>query len=417
MHKIKQLFFVIIFTVISPFIFAQNTTNSPYTYYGYGKLADQAFTSQRGMGGIGYGLRNSKMINPMNPASFSSVDSMTFMLDMAISGQFGWYEEESKKERKTNGGLEYLAIQFPLLKNGGMGFGLEPVSRVGYQYGKSEKLDEGSSLSIYDGKGGLSQVYGTISYSIMDRLSAGTKIAYLFGDIIHNRTSSFGANTNNTSWRDTLRVNGLTYNLGIQYYQPISNNKNLVFGLVYTPKIKVNGTVKSDKLDVDAVGQTRSKEYQIFKDSIFEMPESYGAGITYNQINKFTLGADVLYQKWSKAKFYDSNKELYDLLRFNAGGEYIPDALSRNYLKQIRYRAGAYYSDSYIKAKDAVGYKEYGISLGLGFPTIDRRSVVNVSLEYSMLRPDTSDMLNEQYIKLTLSYTFNELWFFKRKIQ
>ena len=50
---------------------AQNGTNSPYTRYGYGELANRSFGAGRSMGGVGIGLRSSRQINPMNPASYS----------------------------------------------------------------------------------------------------------------------------------------------------------------------------------------------------------------------------------------------------------------------------------------------------------------------------------------------------------
>ena len=74
--QVKLVFLGIILGIIPCTVFAQNSTNSPHTRYGYGYLADKAFISQRGMGGIGYGLRNSQIINPMNPASFSNIDSL-----------------------------------------------------------------------------------------------------------------------------------------------------------------------------------------------------------------------------------------------------------------------------------------------------------------------------------------------------
>lgn len=413
MYRIKQLFFVIILVIIPTIPFAQNTTNSPYTRYGYGNLADGAFASQRGMGGIGYGLRNSKIINAINPASYSNVDSMTLMFDLGVMAQSAWFEDGNNRESKWNGGLEYLALQFPIAKRLGVGAGLEPISNVGYRYGDNTELSDGDyAYFSYQGNGGLSQVYGTLSYNFFDKLSVGTKISYLFGDMRHKNQASYSSGQNySTNWIDTLRINGLTYNLGIQYLQAIGQDQDIVIGAVYTPKIKVNGVVKSEVLR-----GTTDSDYHTYKDSIFEMPESYGIGITYNKTNKLTVGFDVLYQKWSKAKFYDQDDRLCDMLRFNLGGEYIPDILNRNFLKQIRYRVGAYYSDSYIKVGNA-GYKEYGITMGFGIPTTDKRSIVNLSLEYAMLRPDAKNLIDEQFLKLTLSYTFNELWFFKRKIQ
>ena len=61
---------------------AQNNTASPYTRFGYGELADRSFGAGRAMGGIGVGLRSPKQINPMNPASYSCMDSLTFIFPL-----------------------------------------------------------------------------------------------------------------------------------------------------------------------------------------------------------------------------------------------------------------------------------------------------------------------------------------------
>jgi hypothetical protein len=63
------------------------------------------------------------------------------------------------------------------------------------------------------------------------------------------------------------------------------------------------------------------------------------------------------------------------------------------------------------------GYDEYGVSLGLGVPMNDRRSFLNFAFEYTTIQPELKTLIKEQYFKITVSYTFNELWFFKRKVQ
>ena len=121
--------------------FAQNNTNSPYTRYGLGLLADRSFGAGRAMGGIGYGLRSSKQINPMNPASYSSLDSLTFMFDFGASGQVFWYNDGINKQKSMNGNIEYLAMQFPIMKGLAMSVGLLPYSFVGYDFGSGELSD------------------------------------------------------------------------------------------------------------------------------------------------------------------------------------------------------------------------------------------------------------------------------------
>ncbi|MDL2223675.1 hypothetical protein LJB98_06255, partial [Bacteroidales bacterium OttesenSCG-928-M11] len=196
----------------------------------------------------------------------------------------------------------------------------------------------------------------------------------------------------------------------------IDQNKTLVLGAIYSPKTKVTGNLKKWEQRVSGSTSIESYDYYTTKDSVFEMPETIGLGISFSKKNKYTIGADIQYQGWGDAKFFNKKDSLSNSLKINLGGEFIPDATSNNGLKRIRYRAGAYYSDSYVNVKGN-GYKEYGVTLGFGFPVYDRRSFINLSFDYTAIRPEASWMVDEQYLKLTVSYTFNELWFFKRKIQ
>ncbi|MBF0977046.1 MAG: hypothetical protein HXK55_06635, partial [Bacteroidetes bacterium] len=52
----KKIIYILLFSVISISLFAQqNSTNSPYTRFGYGKLVDAGFARTSSMGGIGIG--------------------------------------------------------------------------------------------------------------------------------------------------------------------------------------------------------------------------------------------------------------------------------------------------------------------------------------------------------------------------
>jgi hypothetical protein len=421
MNKIKLVLWAIALAMIPNIAFAQNNTNSPYTRYGYGSLADKAFAAQRAMGGIGYGVRSPYMINPMNPASYSGIDSLTFMFDLGATAQFTWFDEGGKKERKLNGNLEYIGLQFPLMKKMGLGVGLEPVSYVGYHFAITDKLqlDDGYTRQEKRGTGGLSKVYGSLSYDLFNRLSAGVKVAYLYGDIIRSKLEYPSDPTRNVIARtDTLRTTGLTYDFGLQYHQPAGKNKTLVVGLVYSPKTRIHGGIREGTLNLNSAGAIITSGNYSTTDSVFELPESYGLGFTFNKLYHYTFGADVLFQRWAGAKFYDQTDALNNRLKINLGGEYIPNLMTNKYYNRIRYRAGLSYTNSYIKIKESnTGYKEYGASVGFGLPMVDRRSFVNLAFEYTLIQPEIKAYLKEQYFKLTLSYTFNELWFFKQKLQ
>jgi hypothetical protein len=430
MRKIKLLLFAVSLTAISTFLQAQNSTQSPYTYYGYGKLADQTFASQRGMGGIGIGLRNSQIINPLNPAALSSIDSMTFMLDVGVMGQMARFEEGELHSKKINGNLEYLAFQFPLAKKLGMSVGFKPISYVGYRFGHEDSLQHlsGTSQSIYTGKGGLNKIYGTISYLLHPRLAVGLNAGYLFGNIIHNGQSLPVTGSTHFSFFDidTIHSSQIVYEFGVQYIHPLGKNRSVVLGAVFLPKMNINARLNRAVIRVDPSSSAvqSDPEYSSTKDLKFELPETYGLGFTFNEQNKWTAGMDIQYLRWASARFYNQTDTLSNQLKINLGGEYTPDYRSNNFFKRIRYRAGLNYANSYIKVAGK-GYNEYGASLGLGIPMNDRRSFLNLAFDYTTLRPETQSLsanknytfINEQYFKITVSYTFNELWFFKRKVQ
>ena len=75
-------------------------------------------------------------------------------------------------------------------------------------------------------------------------------------------------------------------------------------------------------------------------------------------------------------------------------------------------------SNSYYKIDGVTPSSNYGISLGVGLPMFNKISstisMLNASVEYAKL--GGVSVLNEDYFKFTLNITFNEHWFFKRKL-
>ncbi|MDH8701756.1 hypothetical protein M2138_001105 [Dysgonomonadaceae bacterium PH5-43] len=425
MIKTKSVLLLFLLALLPVTIYSQNVnTVSPYTQYGYGQLADPSFGSQRGMGGIGYGLRNSEKINPLNPASYSAVDSMTFMLDFAVKGQTAWLKDGSTSNTKNTAGIEYIAMQFPLSQKLGMGVGLSPVSHVGYEYRLNQYVPELDTYaaSTYKGKGGFNKAYATVSYNFLDRLSVGVNLGYMFGNIYKTGYTMPVTSGHQISWNDTINTSTLTYELGLQYTFPLENKDVVTIGAVFSPKIKMSNKTKK--------GILRTQSGSIISDSIvsvgktsYQMPETYSIGFTYNKPRKFTLGADFQYQRWGDADYYDitnSQLTLTDRMKINVGAEYIPNYTAGNVFKKMRYRAGAYYSNSYVEVDNKYGYKDMGLTLGFGIPMVDKRSFINLAFEYNIISPDkrpNANMIDEKYFRFTLSYTFNELWFFKRKLQ
>jgi hypothetical protein len=390
---------------------AQNSTNSPYTRYGYGELANRSFGAGRSMGGVGIGLRSSKQINPTNPASYSCMDSMSFLFDFGASAQLSWYDDGTNKQNNVNGNVEYMAMQFPLHKRIAMSAGLLPYTHVGYQFGEIRTSEDQQYQESFSGTGGLNQLYAGLSMDIWKkRLSIGANINYLFGSITHTSRTDYipsGSTTSVTSAKE-YKFSDATFDFGLQYTHPLSKTERMILGFTYTPKKRLNNDIYENISSSENVTDTITGKS-------FDIPTGYGLGVSYIKDSKWLIAADFTFQEWKKATFEGKGDGFKNRSKVNAGVEYIPNLYSRPFFNRVRYRLGASYSDSYIQV-NGNSYKEYCATVGLGLPISDARSFINVSFEYMKISPSAKVMIDENYLRMTLSYTFNEYWFFKRKV-
>lgn len=167
--------------------FAQSGTNSPYSQYGLGVLSDQTSGFNRGMNGLGYGFREHNQVNFLNPASYSSIDSLSFIFDAGISGQITNFNEHGTKVNANNANFEYVVAGFKVAKPLGVSFGILPYTNVGYSYSSTTMIGEVASdgtyttyTNTYSGSGGLHQVYLGLGWSPFKNFSVGVNGGYIW---------------------------------------------------------------------------------------------------------------------------------------------------------------------------------------------------------------------------------------------
>ena len=128
----RRLFTGLLLGAFSLVTMAQvSSTLSPYSQFGLGVLSDQSQGFNRGMGGLAVGLRNGKIVNMQNPASYSAVDSLTMIFDAGVSGQITNFKEGGKSVNAKTGSLDYAVASFRLLKHVGLSAGIVPFSTIG----------------------------------------------------------------------------------------------------------------------------------------------------------------------------------------------------------------------------------------------------------------------------------------------
>ena len=417
MYKNKLVLIAFATLLFTQFIYSQNNTNSPYTRFGYGDISDTNNGEQRAMGGVSIGSRLNSSINTVNPASYSTVDSMTFMFDIGAAGLVSRFSESTGSVTRYNANLEYLTLQFPLTKWLGYSAGMLPYSFAGYKFSSSgnayindiSKVDTIPYTTSYLGDGGFSQAYMGLSANLFNHVSLGVNAYYMFGTINNYRDLTFGTTSSgftSTTEYKTLKANNFRFRFGAQFYNTFDKKHDLTLGLIYEQKAKLNGSFAKSTIGV--LSDT------IPNDSAFQTPTIFGIGLYYVYDKKLSIGIDYSLQQWKDAMYFGKTNSLNNRSKLAIGVEYIPNPKGRKYSDRVHFRAGYNMSDSYFSVNGQTLPKNYGLSFGLGLPLHNSNTILNASFEYGKI--GTLSILNEDYYKLTFNFTFNEHWFFKRKL-
>ena len=361
------------------------------------------------MGGIGAGFRYPNTVNVKNPASYSSVDTLTFIADLGFALQNGNFNENGVSVNAHNAYIDHLNMQFRILPKVGMTVGFMPFSNVGYGFSKTEPVrrDEDGEITskiTNSGTGSVRQFLAGLGWRPTNWLSIGANASYLSGDITHIISNTYSS-TEVQSRQKTYyaEMSALKYDLGIQ--GTISKGeRSLVLGATFAPAQKLKS--ETYVTDVHSVSDTVNIA------DAFSMPALMSAGFTYGW-SKGMIGADVSYQTWSSARFF-GEKYGSDRISANVGFMHKPDETNRNLFKRTGYQVGAKFSQSYFNIGGAKGPMEFGVSAGFSMPfntAYNSMSYLNVSGEYVRVQPMAKGMITENYIRINIGVTFMERWF------
>ena len=419
MIKYNRSLLLLLFIVVSSVASAQNNTNSPYTRYGYGQLADPGSANSRAMGGVVYALRDKNHVNFANPAAYTAVDSLTFIFDGGISLQNTNFSNGTLKQNAKNSSFDYVTMKFRATKWAGISLGMIPYSNVGYKIARTTEstTDNPENVLTYTGEGGLHQFYLGAGFRIFKNLSIGANISYLWGDINRVMTENFTSDTKfyNYAITNNVAVRSYKLDIGAQYTQEFAKKHAITLGAVFTPGHNLNNTsTVYTQLGNDTDGYTSSSRDTT---TLCSVPTSIGVGLSYVYDNRLTIAVDGLLQNWHEVLFMDDEDVFCKRAKMAFGAEYLPNPFGRAYLGHVKYRLGAYFSKPYYKIDGIRAANEFGLSAGLGLPIPRTRSIISLGVQYVQVTGQSKSFLDEKTVRFCVGVTFNERWFFKRKVQ
>ncbi len=427
-----------------------NGTNSSYSRFGLGLPCDASQSYNRSMGGVAQGLRDGSRLNMQNPASYSAMDSLTFLFDLGMGLQRTRYIQNGNHLTVNNTWFDHVNAAFRVARNVGMSVGFLPYTKVGYSFTQSQHvtIDPYTGQSIdntfsYNGSGGLHKAYVGAGWQLFKGFSIGANLGFMWGTINHQFTQTFTENgtSNSTAYSSLLtvydtNVKSWTGDVGMQLALPLNEKDALNIGATVGIGHKLGG--KASILRTALSGDT----IQGSTDKGFSIPMTYSVGAAWVHDKKLTVAADVTMEQWSKSHTpqFDINDRSYnattgaynDRWRVNAGAEYIPSRFDTRFLRRVNYRIGAYYSTPYINipqnGKTLDGPSEYGITAGVGLPIANAHnrlyvlspyfpSYVNVGVSWSRRDASAEGLISENILSIHIGMTFNERWFMKWKFK
>lgn len=403
---------------------AQSGTNSPYSQYGLGVLADQSQGFNRGMNGLSQGLRYGNQVNFLNPASYSAVDSLTMVFDAGLSGQVTNFSEDGRKLNARNADFEYAVAVFRIAPKVGFSLGVVPFTSIGYDYSRKSKVGTSTTTSTetHSGSGGLHQAYIGAGWNFYKGFSAGANLSYLWGN--YNRTVTIASSdsyVNSVIKTYSATVNSYKLDLGLQWQKEMKNDV-LTVGLTYGIGHNLGAEAQSTTQNTNSqTGVSTDATYTV-ADGL-SIPDMFGAGVAWTHGGRLTLGFDYSLQKWGGLDFPETNDNtgeyvmksglFKDRSKLTLGGEWVPNSMSSKFYNRVHYRFGASYATPYVKINGLDGPKEYSVSAGFGIPF--NRSLVNISGQWA--HSSAKELITENTFRINIGITFNEQWFMKWKVE
>jgi hypothetical protein len=419
------LFFTLLFAIAIPAIVnSQISINSPYTRYGVGSLVENGLDPRTtAMGYLHYGLQRNDLINPANPASYASFDTVSFLFDAGLFGVITKLRTGQVQDQGSFITLSHLLFGFPVTKWWKASFGVMPYSLVGYDIYNIQDFQETTPVVYnYNGFGGFSQLYWGNGFSVGKHISVGFNLKYIFGSITRKRGVGFpdSLEVKNTYVAANVRPRDIFGDVGVQYRANLPKEHYMVVGVDFTPQTMINS--KATYLATTYFGLINSTQF--YYDTIefipnklgtWTMPWKIGAGVTAGKAGQWLAGADFEWQNWQNYTYYGMSDSLLNSWKISAGGEFVPDPRSTDsYFQRVAYRLGAHIGKTPIYLKDH-HINEVGITFGMGFPIKKSRSTINFSASLGKEGTINDGLIQENFLRFTLGVNVYERWFLKSK--
>jgi hypothetical protein len=398
--------------LISTLVLAENkgqSTSSPYSLFAMGQIENMGTGTNHAMGGCGIAFRSKYSLNALNPASYTGLDSMSFLVEAGIIGKYTRYKSSSETQTRYDANLRYLAMGCRITPWWQTSIGFMPYSSVGYTINTIDYVQGELSAyyKIYGGSGGVNQFYWGHSIRLFKDLGLGINISYYLGSIDHTETATTADGDISYLITKSSAVHQVLLDYGAQYTFR-HKDIELTLGAIYSDR-KVLSTTNEVTIEYadDIINLDESNDD-------YTIPRKYGFGIAFQKAYNFRAGFDYERKEWGKINVFKNPLLITrDGERFSAGVEFTPyTGLRDEGWKRMSFRLGGSYNKSYLII-DQIPLNSYSLVMGVGIPLRKELTMVNLSFEAGQMGTTSNGLFRENYLLMHVNFTLHDKWFMK----
>ena len=430
MSKTNYLLSFLLVCVSASSALAQGQGNTPYSTFGIGEVSEMSSAAQDMMGGTGASFGNSFYSNQINPALLVKnrvVNGYKYVsFNVGMKGQSKTLLNNQATQKDFGMNLNYLSLTSPITADWAMNVTLRPYTQMQNTVAYSESIigkpDE-FITHINSAKGGLSRVSYTNSFRLFKKLYLGAEGFYNFG-VIKKDSTTYLVQNGGTQLRNTEQyaLGGLGVKFGAAYQQKLTDKWNFNIGGAAELGGKLNGEFLNYTGTYADIGNgaylINKPDTTALRNITGGTPAQYRFGVSLESPFHWVFAADYHTTQWMGVKAIDnfSAAFLKNTEEMKFGIEWLPNNTSTKYLSQGFYRVG------FATAKTAFQINgtrikdnkfTFGTSLPLGY---GNPSYMNLGIALGRRGTQLNNLVQENYIGFSASFSLLSTWYIKPKI-
>ena len=420
----KYYLILLSFFCFSLTLHAQTIVNSPFSYIGMGELYPSESPINSMMSGVGISNSNGIYSNQMNPALLAR--NRYTVLEAGVNVDVKNMQDFRQRQQIAGGNYQSFSLTLPIKPRWTMSIGIRPYSTVNYQtksFRRLNVLGVDSVIYSYKGEGGVGKLIISNGVRIGKELYLGLETGYLFGSV--NRNVATQNMSDGQYYKIQLenqsQYGDFTFKGGLAYRHKLKEEHFLNIGATMdlTSRLSAKSLRRFATFDVSGITLINADTLQKAVPFVQNLPVSTSFGISVERIARWMVGIDYSRTDWSKV---DNNLGRAASLPISSkiafGAEYTPDFESLgSYFKRTTYRFGSSYTTTpYDYAGNGKYAIDRNISLGASFPLRSFLNYLNVSYQVGRRGLLSDNGLEEQYHRIIIGMTLNDVWFVKQRI-